>query len=322
MTDAEPTDAVCYVATVSHLFQTLVSAGQARANLDPCRTVLIVALVDDTDDELLLRSFDEACVQVGVILLQLSRRSLIGGHHPMLARLFLDQALPRGLKRLLYLDGDTQILGNLDPLFDSFDATLGPRSFAASPDPMVYLRCTRGALGRHIERIWATSRVPPEMQHAYVNSGVLLLRRDDIPELRTKCLGLLDNELADVPFTDQTAINLSGFKCVPLSTRWNFPGFLLRTAVSHLVKPRIVHFMSNPRPWDGRYPRWGYAFFAPYAAAARSTPSIGAEWRRLPVLIRFLQACKQLAAMCLSDRYFRDSVVLRSVQEVESRAVL
>ena len=78
-------------------------------------------------------------------------------------------------------------------------------------------------------------------------------------------------------FPDQDALNLTfGSDYLTMSYKWNFPSFLLFCGWQDLIAPRIYHFMSNPRPWNGPFRPWGRTWYDPYVALANDYPQLQA----------------------------------------------
>ena len=221
------------------------------------------------DDE--ARVFAAVCAAESVELVSCPREALHGAG-PMFGRLFLDTLLPSSADQLLYLDGDTQVLGPLDPLFDT---AVPDGMLLAARDPMVMLRHL-GALWRlRTEWSFGRSRIPDERRDGYLNSGMLRLSAKMLATVRSRVLGLRCSG-EKFPFGDQDLLNhaLSPDEVQIVSLRWNYPGFMLGTPFEELVAPVVVHFMSNPRPWQVAYAPWGERFSSSYDGFVDSYPEV------------------------------------------------
>ena len=76
-------------------------------------------------------------------------------------------------------------------------------------------------------------------------------------------------------YPDQDILNLAvGERCELISNRWNFPGFLIGSPAERVAEPRIVHFMSNPRPWTVAAAPWGARRQQPYKNLLSSHPDL------------------------------------------------
>jgi len=267
--------AVCYVGSDGYLFQTVLSATQARQHLGFEARIFVLSLGQHDSDE--AQAFLRVCADAGVELLSAPAESL-NGLPVAYARLFLDLHLPADIDEILYLDGDTQIVGDLGPLLLASppeDGVIGVK------DPMVFIRETSPAFRRKVDHWWEESEIPDEVRPRYINSGVLRVRRHDLAGLRAKVLALHERKGHHTRFLDQDLINIAlGDDVATASLGWNFPGFLLGTAIAEHETVHVAHFMSNPRPWQAPYSPWGARYFAPYAALAARYPEIGRYWGR------------------------------------------
>ena len=103
----------------------------------------------------------------------------------------------------------------------------------------------------------------------YVNTGMFGLWRDDLGPFGAEVLRLLSSPPRPLRFDEQDAVNLAfGDAVVSASIGWNYPAFFANFDYGGIARPRVKHFMSNPRPWDGIFPPWGPLEHAVYAKAA------------------------------------------------------
>ena len=302
--------AVCYTATAGYLFQTVLSAVQARAHTSRSSDVYVVFLGDPGSEE--LRLFGRVCADHGVRLLA-APASAIDGFHPMYARLFLDELLPESIEQVLYLDGDTQVVDDIDALVHADPPAKGA---LAVRDPMVFIRRADEGFRRKIDGWWDSSGIPADVRDRYVNSGVLRIARDDIRELRADILAMSAG--ATTRFPDQDAINISLEDRIDVvSMSWNFPGFLLGTQFVELTPPRIIHFMSDPRPWNAALPPWGPERHRPYADLVDRYPDVADYWTRLTGLRKAKYALQQRYKHLTERRTWQSSAAARALQELE-----
>jgi lipopolysaccharide biosynthesis glycosyltransferase len=264
--------AVCYTATAGYLFQTVLSALQARSFLDPTVGVYVCFIGEESDEQ---RRFRDICEQNQISLLT-APLAAIDGLPASYARLFLDRLLPAEVEQILYLDGDTQVVADINPLAR---ATPPAGGALAVRDPMVFTRVAHTALGRQIDDQWERSGIPAGVRLNYINSGVLRMARDDFRLLRKDVVSGLGDRLHLLHHGDQDAINLAlQDRIQPISMSWNFPGFLLDTQFVALTPPRIIHFMSDPRPWNAALRPWGSEHYQPYRTFVESYPGIARYW--------------------------------------------
>lgn len=267
---------MCYVASAGYMYQTALSALQAREHSSDSVPICVVFLSrgDGDEDEALL--FGKALQRRGVEFLRLDMDAL-GGLPPIFGRYFVAPVLPERITRILYLDGDTQILSSLDPLL----AVSPPRSgVVAGRDPMVLLREIDRRQRAKIDGWWDRSDIPPRVRSRYVNSGVFMVDRGFLPQLSREVMTHVKARPRLV-FADQDALNVVVDEQISLMpTRWNFPGFLLGTPAETICRPVVVHFMSQPRPWHAPLRPWGSRFYAPYGRLAAEEPDLAPYWQR------------------------------------------
>lgn len=305
--------AVCYTATSGYLFSTVLSAVQARTQSDPATVSVTVCLIADGPSEE-QDVFASVCDQNGIDFLVVPV-STLRGLHPTYARLFLDEMLPDQVEEILYLDGDTQVLSDLGPLLQ---AETPARGVLAVRDPMVFLRRVSPGLRQKIDGWWDESDIPDVLRPNYVNAGVMRLSRAVVPELREGVLDLIEGQQRVLHFKDQDAINLVlGPRITPVSLAWNFPGFLLGSKLESAVSPRIIHFMSDPRPWDGPLPPWGAKHHEPYLAFARQYPATAPYRSRLSASRRVKYELQQRYKGVTEGRLWQRQSVSDAVRALE-----
>lgn len=182
------------------------------------------------------------------------------------SRILIDRIVPQDCRRVLYLDADIVVNGDIAPLWTM---PLGGAVLAAARD---HFRIEMEAIGL----------APDE---AYFNSGVLLI---DMPRWREercekRLLSFLAAKAHALPWMDQDAINivLRG-RIREAGLTWNFQprcadvpaSFLGLTGDEHrrLRKhPRIVHYTTRYKPWNAEHGvHYGELFFA---AARRWLPA-------------------------------------------------
>lgn len=170
----------------------------------------------------------------------------------MYLRLFLPDLVPPGLERLLYLDCDTIVGGDLGALFAR---PMGSAPLGAVRDGFTLSMSHEGGVpgaGPHISR-----RAP------YFNSGVLLM---NLPAWREAgvteaCLDYLRDNHDRLRFPDQDALNLVAYgRWHQLEAKWNdtilwwmWPG---DSRAARYVA--ITHFLGPRKPWQGDFPYVGF----------------------------------------------------------------
>lgn len=263
------TTVCCYAAGSRYMLQTAVSALQARSHLPADVLVTVVFVHRGPHDDAELRAFEAVLVPRGVQVLRMNE-SVLGGLNVRYARYFVSSVLPNDVDRVLYLDGDTQVIGDLAPLVQ---VELGERTVAATRDPMVLLRHLDPVRRLRIDRWMSQAGVGADRRNRYANSGMFVTTRS-----RLDALARMMRELGPTTrsrFGDQDAFNVIVRDDLRLiSMTWNFPGFCLGTAVEAVVDPTVVHFMSEPRPWSAPLPPWGERYHEPYRTLVHEAPSL------------------------------------------------
>lgn len=181
--------------------------------------------------------------------------SIAAGHEGAQGRLFLQEYLPQ-VSRIIYLDSDTLVLGDLSPLF----ARQMNSSLAAGLDRKT-IRTVYGefcpTLDAHVNG-----------ESMLFNDGVLLLdlarwRSEDVSGALTEMARTVEGATS----CDQLMLNIEfqgrrgGFD--RLDPEWN----TLLTALDMEEKRSgsILHFIKSPKPWDmgnGSQVRWFELFRA------------------------------------------------------------
>ena len=283
------TAAICYTATDGYLFQTVVSALQARRASGAPVFVCHIGAATSRERQV----FSEVCEDNGVTLLDLPADAL-EGFPTMYSRFWFHRVLPAEVGELVYLDGDTQVVGDLSPLVQE----PGAGRVLAAPDPMVVIREAHARLGKRIDGWWDESHVPAATRARYLNAGVLKMSRQTLLEVSHRLLAS-GRASTGLRFQDQDWLNLECADLVaPMSVRWNFPGFFLDTAAERATDVRVVHFMSSPRPWNAPLPAWGREFYEAYEEFVGRYPATRPYWNRLTprdrVKYTLLQAYKRV----------------------------
>ncbi len=177
----------------------------------------------------------------------------LGWSPVILARLFMGKILPQEVERILYMDGDTIVIGSLKELWN---LDLGDNVLGMSVEPTAD-RNRKNALGLE--------------DYYYHNSGVLLV--DLVKWRQVKAEELLINFYREKEgklfAADQDALNgaLKG-RIYPLLPKYNFCNIYYQYPYRYLSKliapkkyfskeefedcvknPVIIHFLGEERPW-------------------------------------------------------------------------
>lgn len=167
-------------------------------------------------------------------------------------RLFLQDILPSYIDKLLYLDGDIIVTGDIQEMYDT---QLGDNLIAAVSDEI-------NGYAEYYQRL----SLPQD--HTYVNAGVMLINLDawrgkDIKKCALEYLSSAKTTV--LPNADQDIINiLCAGRISLLPLRYNLQDALLRRKVpfirheveaqidTEVADGRIFHFSCVKKPWQFR----------------------------------------------------------------------
>jgi lipopolysaccharide biosynthesis glycosyltransferase len=155
-------------------------------------------------------------------------------------RVRIDELLPAALQRVLYLDPDIIVTGDVTELFET---DLLDFPFGAVPDLFV-----------EVYRREIRSKIELSEGAQYFNSGVLLI---DLPRWRslnigTRALTYCRLNRDAITFHDQCALNhAANGRFYVLDEKWNFQtNSVFQTESSaQLHSAKIVHFTGELKPW-------------------------------------------------------------------------
>jgi lipopolysaccharide biosynthesis glycosyltransferase len=146
-------------------------------------------------------------------------------------RISIPDLLDKSIKKVIYLDSDLIIKGDLSELWE--DEQLEKHFLGAVEDPVEFagIKLPRG--------------------YKYFNSGVLLmnLRKWRKYNISNKVLLFINKYPGKIMWWDQDALNAILYnKWFPLDYKWNYQVFQM----GHLdISPKIIHFNTDVKPWNG-----------------------------------------------------------------------
>jgi lipopolysaccharide biosynthesis glycosyltransferase len=167
-------------------------------------------------------------------------------------RLFLPALLPPEITKLLYIDADTVVIGNLQPLYD---VDLGGVPLAAAVDTFPSL--VREDLGINEE-------------NSIFNAGVLLIDTKNWlnQKVTENAIDFILKFPEKIKYVDQDALNATLInKWYKLDSKYNFLSFevILQKPSKHLVRDKvIIHYNTPQKPWHCLAPnklRYLYHFY-------------------------------------------------------------
>lgn len=263
-----------------------VALGSVVAHLDPCRRLAIHVIARSIPEE--HRALVARSVAGDLVTLswhEPDSSSLLGvplwGVMPITTyyKLLIAELIPRDIDQVLWLDGDTLVMGDIAPLWDG---GTGGHPVMAVQDALVPLVSSRFGVARYREL---------GLRHdaKYFNAGVMLidLHRWRRQEVAARALAYLKTYARSVSFWDQEGLNaVLSDEWGELDPVWNWSVTvgqvdMGRTDGCRSMDPapraKIVHFTGNLKPWryHGRHP----CYDAYYESVDR-TPWRG--WRPQP----------------------------------------
>ncbi|BEV11580.1 glycosyl transferase family 8 [Asticcacaulis sp. DW145] len=259
---------VCYAVDDNYLFPTLLSASQVRQYNKSRDTDVVIICIAAPSEKTKLAA--EVARELGISFI-VKPLSAIDNMHPMFGRLFLNDLLPELYERTVYIDGDTQVVGSLEPLIE---AEIPTGHFLAARDPAALFAKLSPAWYRTISSDRLDAGITGSLDD-YFNTGLLVFDLSSWRQLSQATLETFRKKEGGYKFGDQDPMNVAvGDKCIYIPNTWNFPGFLIGTPAEDRAQPIVYHFMSNPRPWTHTGKPWGAAWSKPYQKFITRFPAL------------------------------------------------
>ena len=124
-------------------------------------------------------------------------------------------------------------------------------------------------------------------------------------------------------FGQQDAFNVALGPMIDLASfRWNYPAFFSNFRFGRMIEPRVRHFMSNPRPWQGPFPPWGPAGQAPYFDLVRRHPELAPLLSPLSGRQRLRYEAQQRIKRLIEPVFWDTAHVRSRVAEHEAAAMV
>jgi lipopolysaccharide biosynthesis glycosyltransferase len=260
---------ILYITDETYFFPTLVSAIQARQQTSRQKADVIIFHLGV--DEATERDFAKVCAAEDIRLLAIDPK-IIEGSDAMMARLLLNRFVPEQYTQYLYIDGDVHITGSLDELID---AEVPEGCFMAANDPMTFQLSDNDAASRDLLAHLQSIGFAPEQAKQYFNTGVLRINRVGWDEIGQRAWEMARDPKAAFRFPDQDPLNIVGAsRRLPMSLAWNFPIFMRHARVEAEINPRVYHFMSRPKPWQGVFLPWKFESYSPYEKTMADYPQL------------------------------------------------
>lgn len=256
---------VVYVTDVEYSFPTILSALQARKFASETTDVLILMSERLDNFEELKGLLAASRVDLLDATVALQERlckldtSFFQGRISIstMAKLVLGDVLPANYTQIIYLDGDTQIIGDLS----EFENAVAPEGkFFAARDYTTMQDYLRTGI-----------------DSSYFNAGVLKFHRNGWIGPEALEVFLKHPDVCEGKH-DQGALNyVGGSALIMVSNRWNFPKQFLHLATMSSLS--IVHYMAHPKPWHGTFFPWSDVESRVYRDLRKSHPLYDALYR-------------------------------------------
>ncbi|KHK92876.1 glycosyltransferase family 8 protein [Novosphingobium malaysiense] len=194
-----------------------------------------------------------------------------------LARLAVGREIPEKYRKVVYIDGDVQIVDSIVPLIEA-EPVKG--NILAACDHAYINWSEQGGYAQSIrDYLMALNIHNPK---DYFNSGVLAASRDDWIEISDRALAYMRSNSHLCRFHDQSALNaVCVGKREPLSPRFNFVSWYGRLSWFDRVKPSIIHFTGGEKPWNARPGTLPGRFTGTYQALVDEFPFLERYWSKM-----------------------------------------
>lgn len=176
------------------------------------------------------------------------------GHVPLaaLARLEICDMIPDCYDRVMYLDGDMQLVGDIAPLLQ---LEVPEGRIAAAVENFVMFEGPGGRRPDWLESYLAALQLGGA--GSYFNSGLMLFRRTTWAKVAPRALDFFLTHADICAHHDQSALNaVCAGDWLPLSPAYNYLTFYLKMGGLDGMQPKILHFASAPKPWQSPESPW------------------------------------------------------------------
>ncbi len=184
-------------------------------------------------------------------------------------RVGIARILPESYKRVLYVDCDMIVRGDIAPLLT---ADLKGKTIGAVADCFQHLRLN------HLRQLCQRVGAPFPAKPLYFNAGMLLIDLDRwrARDVGDKLVAVLRDHGKSIAAADQDALNLVFLDdCVELPQKYNF---LVGSTDAREANPVFVHFAGGSKPW---YVFSALPYQREYVMYANKTPWKYKKYRKL-----------------------------------------
>ncbi|WHA43219.1 glycosyltransferase family 8 protein [Agrobacterium larrymoorei] len=225
------------------------------------------------------------------------------GHVPpaTIARLVLGSHLPDRYTDITYIDGDTQITGDIRPF--------------------LLHRPANGAIGVGRGSPWLKAGRNPSWDHQYLsglnnvsadryfNAGVLQFSRQTWLEIGPSALQFFFDHSHSCVHHDQSALNaVCKDRTEFFSPLNNFHTSFAQLIFKGDISPRIVHFTGRTKPWVYTSSPWGRRFAKPYVDILEKHAFLRPFLQVSPINSTVKQAIRESKMWVKSARSIQDRI--------------
>ncbi|MCB9964403.1 MAG: hypothetical protein H6855_01880 [Rhodospirillales bacterium] len=287
--------ATFYVTNKGFLVPTLVSAWQVHQR-HAALTDLFIFLVecDPALRERLEASFPQfRFIEVpGQEYIPAPEVYFVKNHVPVstLARLVTEPLLPETYERVLYLDGDTQITGDMTPLL-TCEVPEGKIAAGSGGYWLVRHPLSNPGVSNYFQYL------KQDDPREYFNTGVMAATRQTWGEVSRAALSFfMKSAHPDMLNHDQSALNaVCVGKRLHLPPAYNFHRKYAELYLGKSYVPKIVHFTGMHKPWLYAKLPWSPNYVQPYLQLISAFPflqeTLAAAPAPQPAGGRYLLSC-------------------------------
>jgi lipopolysaccharide biosynthesis glycosyltransferase len=203
-----------------------------------------------------LELLSETASQMGVDVRQLTLKTELNNLHfnkthvpiSTLTRLYTPELIDTKYDHVVYIDGDVQIVGEIQPLV-CYDVPKG--KLLAAPDRFVLGGMSFGWRAESWrEDLSYLSSLGIDKPSEYFNAGVLAASRNTWSSACEEALDFFKRNSQLCKFHDQSALNaVCKGETIKLSPAYNFHTSLRQIGAEDFLSPRIIHFTGADKPW-------------------------------------------------------------------------
>lgn len=249
---AHSTTAICYCTDKGYLLPSIVSANSLIKNASTDDFDIYIFTIDVPESVLDEVRASPYCARIRFVPIE---RKWRGAYDPKLydnripdstiGRLTIHHYLDRTYDKMVYIDGDTFVFGDIAPLIGG----AFPRGrIGAVDDAVEFSRAAPGPYGAFNRRYLSGIGIPAS-EH-YFNAGVIIADGETWKKVSDEAYAFFLQNVEKCACHDQSALNWAARgRKVRLSLRWNSISAYTERGLTRLVQPVIRHYTGRAKPW-------------------------------------------------------------------------